>query len=534
MAAAKQTPRQKMIGMLYLILTALLALNVSAEILDSFVLINDSLENTNQNIESKNRMTYAQFSQQLALAPERVRPFYDKATQAKEYSDEMVAYIEDLRAEMIELVEGIDIEEARNLQLADMRRKDNRDIPTNFFDPENPNGRAAQLREKLEEYKENLLSLLQEHQRDIDLGIHTDHYESVHGQVRWEMHNFHFVVAAASATNLTRMITEVRNAESDVANLLYASISADDFTFDEIAAKVVPRSQVVMVGDNFEAEIFVAAYDTRDNPEIIVGEDVDSLTYEVSGQRIEVEARDGVGYLSIPATAEGARTYGGVIKVTAPSGEVNSYPFRGEYFVQRPSATVAPTKMNVFYIGVDNPVSVSVPGVTPSQMSVSMTGGTIRAQAGRDETGAWTHIVRPDANAREAVVRVGANIAGTTRPMGQASFRIRRVPDPVAYIANTREGNASAAALVAAGGIIPRLENFEFDMNFTISSFTFLMTVPGGDIQEARSNTNRLTPEMTQMLQRARRGQRVWFENITARGPDGSTRQLAPIALRIQ
>lgn len=534
MAAAKQTPRQKMIGMLYLVLTALLALNVSAEILDAFILINDSLEVTNQNIESKNRMAYTQFEQQFTLSPERVRPYLNKANQVKEYANEMVEYINTQRAEMIALVDRIDKDVAREISLNDVKAKDNRDVPTNFWDPENPNGRASELRQRLVEYKANLLALLDEHQRDIDLGIHTDNYETVHGEVRWEMYNFHYIVTAASATNLTRMITEVRNAEADIITMLYTAISADDFSFDEIAAKVVPRSQVVMVGDNFEAEIFVAAYDTRDNPEIIVGEEVDSLTYEVKGQRIEIEAEEGVGRLVIPATAEGRRTYGGVINVVAPSGETNSYPFSGEYFVQRPSATVAPTRMNVFYVGVDNPVSVSVPGVTPGQMSVSMTGGTIRPSAGRDQTGAWTHIVRPDAGAREAVVRVGANIDGTVRPMGQASFRVRRVPDPVAYIANTREGNVSSAALIAAGGLIPRMDGFEFDLNFSISSFTFVMSVPGGDVQEARSNSNRLTPEMTQMLQRARRGQRVWFENITARGPDGSTRQLSPIALRIQ
>jgi len=540
MAGAKETPRQKMIGMMYLVLTALLALNVSKDILDAFVLINESLEVTNENFAKKNELTYNIFEQQLALAPEKVRPFYEKAMKAKEYTDDLVSFINNHKYEMIAMVENISLEEAKNRPLKDIQAKDNYDKPTNYWvgsAPDGSEGNARPLRLKIEEYKENMLALLDESQRgSINLGLNTEgpFFDATGTQKNWEMYNFHYIVTAASVTNLNKMITEIRNIEFDVASALYAGISAEDFKFDKIAAKVVPKSQVVMVGDHFEAEIFVAAYDTKDNPEIIVGDDIDTLTFKISGDRKEVTASDGVGILKIPATAEGRRTYGGVIKVVAPSGDVNEYPFRGEYFVQRPSATVAPTKMNVFYIGVDNPVSVSVPGVPPEQVSVSMTGGTIRASRGRDASGDWTHIVRPDAGARDAVVRVSANIDGSSRSMGQASFRVRRVPDPVAYIANTREGNVSSAALVAAGGLIPRLDNFEFDMNFTITSFTFLMSVPGGDIQEARSGSNRLTPEMTQMLQRARRGQRVWFENISARGPDGSTRQLSAIALRIQ
>ncbi|MDD3878079.1 MAG: gliding motility protein GldM [Bacteroidales bacterium] len=539
MAGSKETPRQKMIGMMYLVLTALLALNVSKDILDAFILINESLEITNENFAKKNDLTYNVFEQQLALAPEKVRPYYEKAMKAKQYANDLINYVNERKYEMISFCEGIPLEQAKTITLKEIQAKDNYDKPTTYWvgsSPDGSEGKARELKQKIEEFKANMMALLDESQREaINLGLVTEGtFESGGQQKNWEMYNFYYLVQAAQVTNLNKIITEIRNAEFDVISALYTGISAADFKFDKISAKVVPNSQVVMVGDNFEAQIFVAAYDTKDNPEIVVGDAIDTLTLRISGNEQQVEAIDGVGLLKIPASSEGRKTYGGVIKVVSPDGTVVPYPFQGEYFVQRPSATVAPTKMNVFYIGVDNPVSVSVPGIPPEQVSVSMTGGTIRASRGQDPTGSWTHIVRPDAGAREAIIRVSANIESGSRSMGQAAFRVRRVPDPVAYIANTREGNVSSAALIAAGGLIPRLDNFEFDMNFTISSFTFLMSVPGGDIQEARSSSNRLTPEMTQMLQRARRGQRVWFENITARGPDGSTRQLSAIALRIQ
>lgn len=540
MAGAKETPRQKMIGMMYLVLTAMLALNVSKDILDAFILINDSLEVTNENFGKKNEQTYSTFQIKLALAPEKVRPFYEKAMKAKQYSEELVKYINERKYEMISISENISLEEAAKLSLKDVKGKDNYDKPTNYWvgsSSDGSLGKARELKEKINKFKQDMYALLNDDQKkNINLGMVTEgEYTDASGsKMNWEMITFYHVVLAAQITNLNRMITEVRNAEFDIISALYAGISSSDFKFDKISAKVVPKSQIVMVGDAFEAQIFVAAYDTKDNPEIIVGDDIDTLTLRISGAEKPVETAEGLGYLNIPATSEGKKTYGGVIKVVSPSGQPISYPFKGEYFVQRPMATVAPTKMNVFYIGVDNPVSISVPGVPPEQVSASMTGGTIKPSRGQDATGNWTHIVRPDAGARESEIRVSANIDGQQRSMGVSKFRVRRVPDPVPYIANTREGNVSAAALVAAGGIIPRLENFEFDMNFTISSFTMSISVPGGDIQDDRSTSNRLTPNMIQMLQRARRGQRVWFENITAKGPDGSTRQLATIALRIQ
>lgn len=529
-----------MIGMMYLVLTALLALNVSKDILDAFILINDSLVTTNENFAKKNELSYSVFKQQLALSPEKVRPFYDKAMKAKEYSEELITYIKDCSYEMTALTEGITKEKAATLKLKDISTKDNYDKPTTYWvgsSPDGSQGKAKDLKAKINEFKEKMISLLNDEQKKtINLGMKTDstYTDKAGVTMNWEMYNFYYKIHAAQVTNLNRMVTEVRNAEFDVVSALYTGISSSDFKFDKISAKVVPKSTIVMVGDNFEADIFVAAYDTKDNPEIIVGDDIDTLTLNISGAEKEVVTADGLGVLKIPATAEGKKTYGGVIKVVSPGGQQISYPFKGEYFVQRPSATVAPTKMNVFYIGVDNPVSVSVPGIPPEQVSASMTGGTIKASKGQDATGNWTHIVRPDAGAKESEIRVSANVDGGQRSMGVAKFRVRRVPDPVPYIANTREGNVSAAALVAAGGIIPRLENFEFNMNFTISSFTMSISVPGGDIQDDRSSSNRLTPNMVQMLQRARRGQRVWFENISAKGPDGSTRQLATIALRIQ
>ena len=282
MAGAKETPRQKMIGMMYLVLTALLALNVSKDILDAFILINDSLEITNDNFARKNDLSYSVFKQQLALSPEKVRPFYDKAMKAKGYSEELIKYIDDRKFEMVSLVEGISIAEASKLKLKDVQAKDNYDKPTTYWiggSEDGSKGKARELKTKINEFKEKMSALLDEGQRkNVKLGLETNlEYADKSGtKESWETYNFAHIVTAALITNLSKMVNEVRNAEFDVISALYSGISSSDFKFDKISAKVVPKSQIVMVGDNFEAEIFVAAYDTKDNPTIVVGDDIDT------------------------------------------------------------------------------------------------------------------------------------------------------------------------------------------------------------------------------------------------------------------
>jgi len=139
----------------------------------------------------------------------------------------------------------------------------------------------------------------------------------------------------------------------------------------------------------------------------------------------------------------------------------------------------------------------------------------------------------PGGTTGKAVVSVKAEYDGSVRDMGSISFRIKRVPDPEAYIANVRDGVIAKNAILAAGGIIPRMpEDFEFDLNFTITAFTFT-SVRSGDVFSFQSQNNLLTPDMKSFIQSARPGTKLWLENIIARGPDGN-RRLGTISLVLQ
>jgi hypothetical protein len=192
------------------------------------------------------------------------------------------------------------------------------------------------------------------------------------------------------------------------------------------------------------------------------------------------------------------------------------------------SLFVSPTKMNIFYIGIDNPVSISVPGIADENLIPSISVGTLaRDSKGKD----W--IVRVPPGQSKAIISVSAFNQGESRQIGSAEFRIRRTPSPTAEIAGQVEGTIDKSTLLAAGAIIPAMRDFEFDIFNEVKSFR-MITIIGGDGVSKRAESNRFTGEMVSIIQSARKGQKFFFENIQAEGPDKILRSLNPISLEIK
>lgn len=519
MAGYKETPRQKMIAMMYLVLTALLALNVSVEIIEAFVVVNQSIEGTNANIQQKNDETYAKFEKQSMLNEAKVGPYWQKAKEVRETASAMVDYINAVKWEAISRSEGITVDQAKITPLREIETKDKYDVTTNYFignSQDGSKGKARELKEKIEQFKEDVLKGLDEKSREgIKLGLDTKgpFHDASGVKQNWEMHNFYHTILAANVTFLNKLIADVRNIESDVVSVLMSSISAEDFKFDQVEARVIPNSRLVFAGDSYEAEILVAAIDTKQNPDVVIG-----------GRAIP--AQNGIAKYTVTAGSTGLQSYKGSIRVVGPDGQTKEYPFEEEYFVMNPSLTVAPTKMNVFYANVDNPVSIAASGIPESQINASISSGTIR-KVGNE----W--VVRVPSGVAKATVSVTHNDGKASRNMGKADFRVKRVPNPTAWIANTDGGPVQKNMLLASKAIIPKMpEDFEFDLQFEVVSFKFV-GVRGGDIFERDSNNSRLTPEMVSFIENSKRGQRIWFENIMAKGPDGN-RKLGNISLIVQ
>ena len=519
MAGYKETPRQKMIAMMYLVLTALLALNVSVEILQAFVIVNESMESTNETFAKKIDGTYSKFEQQYNLNKTKVGPYWENAKKAAKLSEDLKKYLNDAKYTVISKSDNISYEAASKIPLRLVETKDKYDQPTNYFignSQDGSAGKASEMKEKIKKYKQDILQLIDLNSRNnIKLGLDTDgpFYDADRKKQNWEMHNFYTTILAADVTILNKLIAEVQSAELDVISHLYASVSAEDFKFDKVGAKVVPTSQYVFLGESYEAEIFVAAYDTKQNPTVLIGGS-------------SIAGKEGVALYQAAATSEGLKTYEGVIKMASPNGDIISYPFKNEYIVAPPTLTISPTKMNVFYIGVENPVSISAGGVADANLVPRITAGSTINRTGKG----WT--VKSN-QAGKATISVDAKIGDRVKSMGKMEFRVKRVPDPKPFIANSDGGNVAKNLLIAAGAIIPRMPaDFEFDLNFEITSFTFV-SMRGSDINQLEGKGNRLTEEMKKVIGNLKRGGRIWLENIYAKGPDGS-RKIGTINLIIQ
>ncbi len=519
MASYKETPRQKMIAMMYLVLTALLALNVSVEILQAFLVVNESMETTTQSFSQKIDGVYSKFAQQFAINQNKVRPFWEKAQQAKKISTELKDYISNVKYEVISHSEGIPIEKAKTAKLRELATKDKYDEPTRYFignSQDGSGGKARELKNKIVKFKADILNLVEPKDRgNIKLGLDIDgpFYDADNKRQPWEMHNFYFTILAADVTILNKLINDVQNAEFDVVSHLYSSVNSEDFSFNEITAKVVPKSNYVLLGDNYEADIFVAAYDTAQNPQVVIGGS-------------SLSGKGGIVKYKVAANSEGLKTYSGFIKVPTSSGIINSYPFKEEYIVARPSLTVSATKMNVFYIGVDNPVSISIPGIPDNKIIPTISSGTLRRDGGKG----W--IVRVTQTGK-VMINAKAMLGTTSRNMGSVEFRVKRVPSPTPMIGNVESGVISRE-LLAVSSIIPKMpEDFDFDLNFIVQSFSFV-ALKNGEVIPLEAKGNQLTSAMKNVIKNSRRGDKIWLENIYAKGPDGTTRKLSSISLEIK
>lgn len=441
MAGNKLSPRQKMIGMMYLVLTALLALNVSKDILDAFILVNNGLENTLVNYKEKNNLLYNDLDNAKAIDPKKVTPIWQKAQEVKTLSNEMISYLDELKTRLIKETDKLEQQTADTIKLKSVTNKDNYDIPTLLLigqSEDGSNGLARELKNKLSDYKVSLTNIVDEKDRaSLKLDIKTEDVLTHEGQQNWEVATFYNTPLAATITLLSKIQTDIKNAEHEVISKLMQSISKHDFKFDTIAAKLIPTSSYVMLGEKYQADVFVAAFSTTQNPEIYIGE-YDSASNSLKTILDTVSVIKGMGKYSVPTSKEGFVSYEGMIKLKSPMGEVKNYPFKSEYIVAKPSLVVSPDKMNVFYIGPKNPVSVSVPGVASENLQVTISSGSIKKVAnGKYE------VTLPNGAPKNVSVSVSAKMPnGTTRSMGSMPFVAKKLPMPLPYI-NKKTGQFS-------------------------------------------------------------------------------------------
>lgn len=558
MGHGKETPRQKMIGMMYLVLTALLALNVSKDILEAFVRVNKGLEITNSSFSAQNERLMTKFETEFAKNQTKVGPYLEAAKRAKDYADLMYDSIYSLKKDLVALVEQHDLKTEEGKQLVEekvanvalIQKKDDYDNPTRIMvgDGSNPEvGRAHTLKLELDKFRENLLDIVRDEKLPImnrpavlqnlsDLGINTkdpaedelSEDEKKDPAARfWETRNYYHNVVVATITILTNLQNDVRNAESQILNTLLSQIDASDFKFDKITAKCVPKSSYVLQGDKYEADLFVAAYSTTEDPIVIIGAAYDTVTGELTGDTTMVPVEAGVGKYTVAASGSGLKKFAALIKVKRPDGSYASYAVPDmEYTVAPPSAVVSPTKMNVLYRGIANPISVSAAGMSSDALSAGINNGKMTSKGGGN------YEVWPGSS-NTAVISVSATLEGKSRSMGSQEFRVKDIPDPAPQIGPKKKAVMKKSELTSAGGIDAELGNFAFDLKFSVVSFKVAYKTASGYWDEVTVGGSRFNGKVNDAIRSIKPGQRISFEEIKAKGPDGKTREIGSISIKI-
>ena len=550
MAGYKETPRQKMISMMYLVLTALLALNVSKEILDAFLIVNKSMETTNESVAAKIDESYAKFEGQYNLNKTKVGPYWNEAQRMQKDADKFLAYLEQLKFNLVREAEKKDSVEIVNLYYKDtttvngkptkvlnlhlVGTKDKYNETTNYMWRPGNKGESYVLAEKMDAFREVVLSVMGLPASSDKVGLRTDEtFRDADGQRQdWEFHNFYRTILAADITIVNKIIAEVRSAQFNALNYLYAQVSEKDFKFDNVKAEVIPTSTYIFKGQKYEARVLVAAYDSKTQLESRVLQGVDEVTEANMNRATIVQGQDGMIKLEFPTNAEGLQKYAGEIIMREPgTGTIKTYDYSGEYIVAPPALTVAPLKMNVFYIGVDNPVSISSPGLPQDKIRPVISVGILKKDPKGND---W--IVRIDKKPTGksiATVSATAELDGKVLQLGASEFRVKRVPDPIAEIAGQTGGTIDKNVLLAAAAIIPNMEDFNFDLYFVVNSYTF-GTIVNGDYLPKNIRGNQFTPEVVNLIKNGKSKQKFFFENIQSQGPDGTTRVLNPVNLELK
>ncbi len=497
------SPRQKMINLMYVVLMAMLALNISSEVLNGFSIVEESLNRTTANSSKENEVLYDNFAEQMKANPAKVKEWFDKATAVKRMSDSLYNYAQQLKLQIVQEADG------KDANVLDIKSKDNLEAASHVMLAPGT-GQGHKLFNAINSFRNRILSMVSDpHQRSIiESNLTTKLPKNAHTMGKnWEEYMFEDMPVAGAVTLLSKLQSDVRYAEGEVLHTLVSNIDMKDIRVNKLSAFVIPESRTVISGDQFSAQIVMAAVDTTQQPEIYVG-----------GQRISN------GLYRFTAGGVGEHQFGGYITMRDGSGNVIRRDFTQKYTVVAPSATVSADLMNVLYAGYDNPISVSIPGVPLNAVQASMSGGSFRS------IGMGRYIARPSAVGSDVTINVASNANGKSRQMGKFTFHVRKLPDPAAYITvgtdRFRGGGLAKASLMGANGIKAAIDDGILDIQFKVVSFETVFFDNMGNAVPMASAGASFSERQRDTFRKLSRGKRFYISRITAVGPDGITRKL--------
>jgi gliding motility-associated protein GldM len=502
--ALPKEPRQKMINMMYLVLTALLALNVSAEIINAFKTVDNSLLQSNAVLNTSSGSVYESLSEMMKdpKTAEKAGIWKPKADKAKELAKQTSDLIDKYKLSLKE-------EAGLNKENGDFK-EDNVDAATRLFDTK---GEGKNLYAALENFKKNILAIDPDISKALaaKLPLNLDVPKSSTGKkptgdkvADWVYGNFHMTPTVAALTMLSKFQNDVKNTENQVATFCASQVGAVKIVYDKFVPLIGTSSTYLMPGEEMEVTAGLGAFNASVKPEITI-----------NGAPVSVD-ETGVGTKKFSVSGSG-KVNVNVTYVDPNSGEKKVTTKTIDYTVGTPSGVaVMADKMNVLYIGVDNPLTITA-GAGSEKVSASITSGSIKKVSGNK------YIASPkDAGEHFVTVLVEGKSAG------KVGFRVKQLPLPAAYVGNLKPGPVPTANFKAMGGVIAKLEDSEFDAPYEVVSYTVgALSADIPDYAPVTNNGNRWNGGAANLINKLKPGALVVITDIKVKGPSGAIRTLS-------
>mgnify|MGYP001069220926 CR=1 FL=1 len=502
--ALPKEPRQKMINMMYLVLTALLALNVSAEIINAFKTVDNSLVKSNSTLTAATDEIYTAFAASLEDPKTREKAAFwkPKADQVKDLSAKMSSYIDDLK-------DKLKRESGYAPEKGDTTFKvENLDAATRLM---STNGEGEKLRAALEQYKTDVLAIDPDIAKEFDhqLPINTDKPVSEAGNTNqsWTDAYFHMTPSIAALTILSKFQNDVKNTENKVASFCFKKIGDVKIIFDKFVPMVSANSSYLMPGEQLELVAGLGAFNASVKPQVFI-----------NGSPASVN-ESGVAEVKMPAGGSGTHKVSIDIKYPDPStGETKSINKVFDYTVGQPSGiSVMPDKMLVLYTDVENPLTITA-GAGSEKVSASISNGSLSKAGGNK------YIAKPRETGTAEV-----NVLVEGKSVGKVAFRVKPLPPPTAMVGTFEGGQVSTAQFKAMGGVRAMLQNSEFEANFEVLSYS-IADLSSADYNPVENNGPRWSGAAANVVNNLKPGRGVYIDNIKARGPGGKTVSLKPLS----
>ncbi|MBC8756780.1 gliding motility protein GldM [Kordia sp. YSTF-M3] len=518
MAGGKQSARQKMINLMYLVFIAMIAMTMTKEVLSAFGSMNSKFVSTNE-LTDKSNETLLKGLEQKAEEKVEFKVPAEKAKVIKGISDRFNSYLADLKKDIVE-GGGYEREENGDLPYEQMDKGDYLD--EQWFTGDRLTIKGDSVMASINKYKSDIRGVLgndesyraaiENFEKRFDLSDITNEEGDELGYLDY---NFKGFPAIASYAKITAMQNDVKTTEANLYNLFLGNSLDEAITLKNYTAIVIPDKNAFFAGEEFRGTVVLGKYaDVTPSKLNVNGKDI-SLTEEGNIDSV------GNARLKFKTGNVGEHEVKGVFTFVE-KGEELPIPFVGNYVVvPRPnSATISADKMNVVYRGVDNPMTISFAGVSDNKVSATAPG------LNKVSTGKYN--MKPQGGAK-VTISVSATLDDGTRVGDNKEFRIKEIPAPTGYFRGVAGSTKMSKSGVEKGTVQAKLDDFDFDLPLRVTQFDF--KVPGQPTITV--NGSKLDSRAKSALNRAKRGQTVQILNIKAKSSGPLIKRVAPVIIEI-